>query len=392
MILQIISRNVSERKKNVYLIEGPPGTGKTRLMANLVLQFIRNQEISKNLRILICAPNHKAVDVLAEKLIKIKLARPDLGFTLVRYGYDTKKMSEKVLPYTLNAQVDDILKKKVKKVVNSISPESVKHIELTELIQRKNQIQKENAENPSMLKVSRIELATIEQQIQKLEKDMYLLQYGNNALTTEKLKIKRHLIEKAEIVCCTLSSCVTLYNETKHFDICIIDEATQALEYTSVVPLKFGVDSLIMVGDTKQLQATVMSQEAKEFGLDDSLFGRIHHTVNKNQIRTMKLVRQYRMDPEIISFPNRQFYNNSIMTSETVKSGLEMNPLQPYLIFNLESQENYTQNPHSYNEAEVQFVLKLLRAIDRLAKIEVNATCIVTPYATQKDLFEKGMK
>lgn len=57
---------------NITLIEGPPGTGKSRLIANLVMQFLYGREIKKPKKILICAHSNAAVDVIAEKLLKIQ--------------------------------------------------------------------------------------------------------------------------------------------------------------------------------------------------------------------------------------------------------------------------------------------------------------------------------
>lgn len=66
-------------------------------------------------------------------------------------------------------------------------------------------------------------------------------------------------LERANIVCTTLSSCIKLINYTKKFDVCIIDEATQCAEPYTLIPLQFGISSLVLVGDTQQLPATVLS-------------------------------------------------------------------------------------------------------------------------------------
>ncbi|KAG8034759.1 hypothetical protein G9C98_007835 [Cotesia typhae] len=100
---------------------------------------------------------------------------------------------------------------------------------------------------------------------------------------------------------------------------CIIDEASQATEILTLVPLMFSINRLILVGDPQQLPPTILSQKAKEYGYDLSLFARaqkIFESESENPI--MMLDTQYRMVNAIAEWPNRYFYRGAIKNAASV--------------------------------------------------------------------------
>lgn len=111
-VLEDVYAECRDHNKHVTLIEGPPGTGKSRLIVALILQLIFSQEKREPFKILLCAPSNAAVDVLATKLIKIRqrITTPEKmkRLTIVRYGV-IDKMHKDVRPASLNALLDRIL-------------------------------------------------------------------------------------------------------------------------------------------------------------------------------------------------------------------------------------------------------------------------------------------
>lgn len=143
-------------------------------------------------------------------------------------------------------------------------------------------------------------------------------------------KAVEELFTNADIVATTLNSAMNgqmetyfvkrnlkFVDKTQHrpFSICIMDEASQCVEPEALIPLKLGFTKLIMVGDPAQLPATVSSMAAKEKNLATSLFTRIFkhfefESGDKSPIQ--HLYTQYRMAPEIMSWPNDYFYGGKL--------------------------------------------------------------------------------
>lgn len=194
-------------------------------------------------------------------------------------------------------------------------------------------------------------------------------------------------------------------------DVCIIDEATQCNEPTCLIPLQFGVKSLILVGDTKQLPSTVVSevnifyscsyvhllifvilQIAKQYNYDQSLFQRLQksfESMNDNII--LRLTRQYRMHPDILHWPNEYFYKNRLVSAEITKKFTLK--LKPYTVFNLNfEQSSHTGQKHIANVDEANFVRNLLDFLIKKADPKLYSYGIISAYSQQKDDLAKGLR
>lgn len=125
---------------------------------------------------------------------------------------------------------------------------------------------------------------------------------------------RQNLLKTSTIICSTLSSSsnISLTNYINHFDAIIIDEASQAIELDILIPLSFSCKKIILVGDPKQLSATVFSLFAKKHNYSRSLFERLQKIHKFNKCKYNLLSIQYRMHPDISHFPNRYYYNNKI--------------------------------------------------------------------------------
>ncbi|XP_063697772.1 uncharacterized protein LOC134828717 [Culicoides brevitarsis] len=395
MAMSQVTVNIDQNgsKPHVFLIEGPPGTGKSRLIASIIMQFVRSTENkNKNLRILVCAPSNNAVDVLTEKLItyRSRCQNPEdrKMLKIVRFGdkIGIKTVNEYSISSLLEAEVERLYTN----IANQFGDDTEEQKERKSLMSKIHESynMKRKTESSSERSVIEKEIFQLKLNLREIEKKMYLMRKTRRDMEAFRQKTRFTLLDGANIVASTLTSLPSLYNNcSKKFDIAIIDEATQATETSTLMTLGLGVRHLIMVGDTKQLPAMIRNQQAKELGLGTSLFARMRAA--SDYFLTLK--KQYRMDPEILKFSNSYFYNNMIESGTVVYQKDSYN-LKPYLVFELESEQNMTQNPHCYNTDEIDFVINLLRTITGL--LPSNSTYsigVVTPYAKQKQLIEKKL-
>ncbi|CAD6227488.1 GSCOCG00001175001-RA-CDS [Cotesia congregata] len=229
-----------------------------------------------------------------------------------------------------------------------------------------------------------------EDKIHKSVKSVSLLNLRKSRFgsPTREQTAEEHILTNANIIACTLSSCYTSYRMKAVFGtnrlnipFCIIDEASQATEILTLVPLMFSVNRLILVGDPQQLTPTVLSQKAKEYGYDQSLFARaqkIFESESENPI--VMLDTQYRMVNAIAEWPNRYFYRGAIKNAASVA------PLNfcNYKVLN----HSYSQDSEGHsNPDEATLVAEIVKAL-----IEKNKSItsdkeisigVITPYKRQ---------
>ena len=192
---------------------------------------------------------------------------------------------------------------------------------------------------------------------------------------TEDVKafLRNIALESAEVVFSTLSSAArgamgdSVASSGRAFDTVIVDEAGQATEASTLVPLQFGAQQLVLIGDPQQLPATVLSRAAAEAGLERSLFARLvaaGHPVHLLDV-------QYRMHPAIAAFPSRHFYGGRVRDAPTVcgahrSQAFHMHPLMgPLVMFNVQyGGVQQAAGGSSYsNPAEASTALQLLFAL-----------------------------
>lgn len=212
----------------------------------------------------------------------------------------------------------------------------------------------------------------------------YTLEYLINNPSVQ-FKSRQSLISEASVICTTLNSSVSDSMNNFKFDLIIIDEACQATELSSIIPLKYNPDKIIMVGDPNQLPPTVISDQPL---LQFSLFERMlsyHKPVMLNM--------QYRMHPEICKLSSQFFYDGLIETSEEIsklrgKSKLgfsyDFNPLNFVDILNgddrLDEQKSY------YNFKEIGICSKIIDILVNKYGKDVKIV-VLTPYKGQAKMF-----
>lgn len=226
-----------------------------------------------------------------------------------------------------------------------------------------------------------------------------------------KHNIRKYILREAEIVVSTLSGCggdiygvcsesascgkFGKFSEQTLFDVVVIDEASQALEPATLIPLqllKSNGTKCVMVGDPKQLPATVLSNVASKFLYECSMFERLQRAGHP----VIMLTEQYRMHPEISKFPSLHFYENKLLNGAQMASRTaafhENACLGPYMFFDIAyGHEHHGKNSGSlsrYNEFEADAAVEILKLFKKRYPSEFvpGRIGIITPYRSQLSL------
>ena len=261
---------------DVAIIHGPPGTGKTTTVVELIRQIVLLGG-----RVLVLAPSNVAVDNLLEKL----LAR---GEKALRLGHPARVLPE-LRQHTLDLLVENHPEMKV---VQRLMRESRS---LREQASRYTRARPE----PGARKSLRDEAKRAQADARKIED-----------------RIVERLLTAAPIVCATLTGLDRDLIWKQHFDWCIVDEASQSTEAASWAPLQYA-DRLVLAGDHFQLPPTVISSEAVAKGFDISLMERLMQLYGSRISRRLSI--QYRMHHEIMDFSSKEFYEMSLNAHPSVE-------------------------------------------------------------------------
>ncbi|MBM3448516.1 MAG: IGHMBP2 family helicase [Bacteroidetes bacterium] len=326
------------------IIHGPPGTGKTTTLVEGILELARTGQ-----KILVCAPTNAAVDHLVECL-SLKTN------SIIRIG-NPEKLNSKALSFSLD----------VKSTTHSQFPQvkewKRKAIELRKLaLKYKRSFGKEEAEQRKL--------------ILKEAKSMLM-----EAKNTEEY-ILGNLIDQASIVCTTLVGSSSEMLQNIQFNVCVVDEAGQALEPATWIPVSKS-KRLILAGDPMQLPATVFSQEATRLGLNISLMERLIKMGKKTHL----LNTQYRMNEAISAYSNSCFYEGKLLAHEKNAHWLIHSNIAP-LQFIDTAGTGYNETSGDSggsvkNEGEAMLILKLLEELQLSCEIQNLSISVISPYRGQ---------
>ncbi|GMM37123.1 putative DNA/RNA helicase [Saccharomycopsis crataegensis] len=402
----------SVRNKGFSLIQGPPGTGKTKTILGIVGYILTSNrsssiitapqkknhlEVSKNQKILICAPSNAAVDELVLRLrSKIKDSEGnDFQPKVVRLGR-SDAINSAVKDLTLEELVDKELGAKQDDQV--LSDGSIRQ-ELNKCLQERDSIRAQlNQEDLPDDKAVQLQLKIREITKKKNElgraldeqREKVSVSYRNKEIERRNIQFK--ILSNANIICSTLSG--SAHDLVKGMNIIcdtvIIDEACQCTELSVIIPLRYGCEKCIMVGDPNQLPPTVLSQTAASYNYEQSLFVRMH----KNYPNSVYLLNvQYRMHPDISRFPSDEFYNSKLIDGNKMR---ELNtrawhsiyPLSPYRFFDIAGrQEQSSRSKSFFNTTEAVVALELVKKLEKISvKLGINIEGkigIISPYKEQ---------
>lgn len=228
-----------------------------------------------------------------------------------------------------------------------------------------------------------------------------------SALRRGELALETGILEDAEMVFATLSASQRrTFREVARrvpFHTVLVDEAGQACEVAALQPLAYGAQRVVLVGDPQQLPATVLSEAARAVAMERSLFERLQ----MQGCPVVLLSMQYRMHPEIRSFPSHHFYEGRLEDAASVRA-LPPEPfhshplLRPYLVFDVARGKERRQAAGGSvsNAAEAELAACLFLQLQQTLK-DVQAAApgssappptsiaVITPYREQKALLKQ---
>lgn len=252
--------------KDVAIVHGPPGTGKTTTLVEAI-----NETLMRESQVLVCAQSNMAVDWISEKLV-------DRGINVLRFGNPTR-VNDKMLGFTYERRFES-------------HPDYPQLWAIRKAIRELRKNRKKGSEN-------------YHQKMDRLK---------SRAAEIE-LRINAELFGEARVIACTLVGSAHHLLEGMKFGTLFIDEAAQALEAACWIPMR-RASRVILAGDHCQLPPTVKSIAALRAGLGKTLMERIAE--NKPEVVTLLKI-QYRMNDEIMRFSSDWFYGGKVESAPQIK-------------------------------------------------------------------------
>lgn len=395
-----VTKAAVHKDTKLCFIQGPPGTGKSKVIVNIITQILygnnRYTSNGSSFKMLVCAPSNTAIDEIVLRLLNVRTTIKQQAkmkpFKMVRIG-----QLEMMHPKVKDISVTELAKRDIRKTnnANNTPSDSIENEKL--LLQSKmNALRCEltNSRNLDEAYKEHIRMKlndmTMKYELLKNRESLNELNIRNKEYMKLQRMTENKFLEYADIITCTLSSCYTSQMESifginkKKISICIVDEATQSCEAETLIPLMLGINILILVGDPNQLPATVLSTQAKKYGLDQSIFSRVQNAFElQSNNPIIMLDTQYRMQHDISSWPNKFFYGGKLKTAIERDDTF---PFYPYRILNL----NSNQNDDNSNNEEADFVANIIYCMLTSANLdnwESYISCgILTPYNNQKSM------
>lgn len=337
---------------DVAFIHGPPGTGKTTTIVEAIRQTIKDEK-----QVLVCAPSNAAIDLLVEKL-------SEKGVQTLRIGHPAR-VTEQTLSKTLDARI-------------------AAHPHFNEL------------------RALRKKMERVRSQAQKFkrnygyhEKEQRRMLYDEaRALKADadvlEFYIVNDLLNTSEAICCTLVGSSHPVMKGRKFKTVFIDEAGQALEPASWIPL-LKSQRVVFAGDHQQLPPTIKSLEAAQQGLSRTLFEK---GIEKFPDQGHLLRIQYRMHEAIMRFSSDYFYQGKLLAHPTVAKELLRPNQSPIEFIDTAgcgfNEEQDKETLSRFNKEEGALLIRLAEKLIDEIGIETwigeNLTIgIITPYSAQVD-------
>lgn len=324
------------------IIHGPPGTGKTTTLVALVQTLLQKER-----KILVCAPSNNAVDLLARKI-------HELGINVLRVGNVTR-INDDVAELTID-----------EKARNHPDWNHVKSIRIEAEAARKMAGTRKRKFGTDARR-NRTDMYQESRELKKWARDV-------------QDRLIESIISESQVIATTLISCSQRNMEGLIFDTVIIDEASQCMEpecWNAILKAK----RVFFAGDHHQLPPTVKSSAAQKLGLSETLLDRMTESIKHHYL----LTEQYRMNDQILSFSNAQFYDGALTSHPHNKSYTLADDPSPLLFIDTSGcgyEEAFRQKSRSlYNEGEF-FVIREHILLHKEMYTGINIG-IISPYAEQ---------
>jgi ATP-dependent RNA/DNA helicase IGHMBP2 len=262
--------------RDIALVHGPPGTGKTRTLVEVVRQAVARGE-----RVLVSAPSNTAVDNLGERLA-------DVGLAVVRLGHPAR-VSQALEARTLDALVE----------ASEARARAKRWIADANALRRRVDRLRARGRTP------RQELRELLSHASSLMRD-----------ARKTLDAERELqLARAQVVCATAAGAETAALGARLFDLVVLDEATQAVDPLALAALARGTRA-VLAGDPRQLPPTILDPDAARAGLQRTLFERLAERWGTRVLRLLEV--QYRMHEALMRFPSDSMYEGRLRAAPGV--------------------------------------------------------------------------
>ena len=315
--------------KDVAIVHGPPGTGKTTTLVEAIYETLRREN-----QVLVCAQSNMAVDWISEKLV-------DRGINVLRIGNPTR-VNDKMLSFTyerrFEAHPDYELLWAIRKAIRDL------------------RAHRKRGDDKYHQKLERLKERAIELEI----------------------RINAQLFGEARVIASTLVGSANRLLEGQKFGTLFIDEAAQALEAACWIPIR-RVSRVILAGDHCQLPPTVKSFAAMKAGLGKTLMERI---VDNHPETVTLLKMQYRMNEEIMRFSSDWFYGNQVESAPEVKyrSILDLDIPMSWI-----DTSEFSENSEFSDSSDISFKEQFVgESFGRINKAEAELTLLVLEQYFQK--------
>jgi predicted DNA helicase len=387
----------SLRSAEVFLIHGPPGTGKTTTLVEAIIQHAR-----KGYKVLATADSNTAVDNIVEKLLALKTH-------VLRIG-NPARLNAAIISVSIDQQIQDNPDYQqaaaLREMTVDLKEEQKKYLQPTAQTRR-------GLSDSQILTLSRkgstqrgISQSNIHRMAEWINAQRQINVLFEEARKLEKAALKQ-LIDSVDILCATNSSAGSEILQQFSFDVVFIDEATQSMEPSCLIPMVKG-KKWVLAGDHKQLPPTVLSREAS--GLYLTLFERWISSCSSEQMSMLRV--QYRMNQDIMRFPNEEFYGGKLIASPKVKhhhigqlSGFRMpehftgnfrqllDPSMPVCMVDIvNGRERQIPGSFSfYNEEEVNAIEQIVQHL-MFCRMFPEDLGIISPYEQQVNLLKTKLK
>ena len=338
-------RNAAEAAicSRLALVQGPPGTGKTHTAVR-ILEAWATQDIGT---ILAVADSNVAVDNLLEGLLSKNIRAVRLGQPV--------KVREGLRNATMDAMMES----------HPLRRDLLENIELNEKLARRIKGMRGGKDKG----LAHRDLSKGWKEVRRIESQM-----------------RDDILDRAQVLCCTCIGSGHELLDGRRFVRVLIDEATQATEPATLVPLVRGARQAVLIGDHNQLPPTVISRRAEGGGLGRSLFERLVEM----GLQPFVLNTQYRMHPSISLFPNSQFYGGILEDGVSESERMAPSGLlwpdwdRPVAFLPVGGAEVLSPDGASKeNPEEVAWVVKILIDLLNPGDLAISDIGIVTPYAGQ---------
>lgn len=333
--------------KDVAVVHGPPGTGKTTTLVEAIFETLRRES-----QVLVCAQSNMAVDWISEKLV-------DRGINVLRIGNPTR-VNDKMLSFTYERRFEA-------------------HPDYPQLWSIRKTIRE--------LRQQRKHADSWHQKMDRLK----------SRATELELRIRSSLFGEARVIASTLTGAANRVLEGEKYSTLFIDEAAQALEAACWIAIR-KAGRVILAGDHCQLPPTVKSIMALKGGLGKTLMERI--VENKPETVTL-LKMQYRMNEQIMKFSSEWFYHGMVESAPTVSHRGILDYDTPMMWIDTaecDGKEEFVgENFGRINRAEAELTLQTLQQyLEKIGKQRILDESIdvgiISPYRAQVQLLRKELR